>query len=381
MRSLISAFAAVILTVPGLAQDQVQAQEQPQESAQKTPPKGIVKLAKGVWGKLMAPDSRLDSMYVFQPAKGWDVAVSYRGHWNGIGMEIPIELHNQDGEVFGNPGVLRASLLNRMSNHIGVNGGFGPLSIGYSFEVGKANKTNRTISFNWLSTGYGIQLYYGSLNESAISDIKFADDAVITFPDTPTLINTLRIDGYYAFNRKRFSYQAAFTGKMVQRKSAGSVIAGVKLHYCNIHMDDGAIKYMLVGTSDYTSYQFALGAGYSYNIVAYHRDAASRKDLRSLRNITFNLTAVPLLTFLDKLSISGGKTSVMANGKMTPNFLARAGMAYTFGHWYLNAFADFHYNYFNSTPCNIPIEDTFYCFNVNCRMFHLTASLQLHYRF
>ena len=54
LRSLISAFAAVILTVPGLAQDQVQAQEQPQASAQKTPPKGIVKLAKGVWGKLMS---------------------------------------------------------------------------------------------------------------------------------------------------------------------------------------------------------------------------------------------------------------------------------------------------------------------------------------
>lgn len=40
-------------------------------------------------------------------------------------------------------------------------------------------------------------------------------------------MQVLNLTGYYTFNHRRFSYPAAFTQSYIQRRSAGSWLAGI----------------------------------------------------------------------------------------------------------------------------------------------------------
>ncbi|MBQ8127243.1 MAG: DUF4421 family protein [Prevotella sp.] len=40
-------------------------------------------------------------------------------------------------------------------------------------------------------------------------------------------LQTLNVNGYYIFNRRHFSYPAAFAHSYVQRRSAGSLVLAV----------------------------------------------------------------------------------------------------------------------------------------------------------
>ena len=79
----------------------------------------------------------------------------------------------------------------------------------------------------------------------------------------------LNINGYYAFNYRKFSFPAAFAQSYIQLKSAGSFLLG--LSYLG-----GEIKTqneLSDEVKDYRVYtgHFALGAGYGYNFVLPHR--------------------------------------------------------------------------------------------------------------
>lgn len=87
---------------------------------------------------------------------------------------------------------------------------------------------------------------------------------------------------------------------------------------------------------------------YAFNWVLFHRDPENRRDLARLRNLTINLTAMPMLTVFnrtktrwyeqtDKFVYSdkiAEKVAMMGN--IQPNFIARAALNWTVGHFFLN---------------------------------------------
>lgn len=110
----------------------------------------------------------------------------------------------------------------------------------------------------------------------------------------PMRIHTLLIDGYYLFNGSRFSYAAAFDQSVIQRRSAGSPIAGAMYYHASMKSDnDHNADYIFfnnnVGRLRQT--QLSLGAGYAYNWVP-----ASGWLVSAL--------AMPMLTLYDHLELS-----------------------------------------------------------------------------
>ena len=73
---------------------------------------------------------------------------------------------------------------------------------------------------------------------------------------------------YYAFNNKKFSYPAAFTQMFIQKKSAGSLLAGGELHVNVINIGDTLAEDELFRLRNVTC---GLGVGYGYNFVLPHR--------------------------------------------------------------------------------------------------------------
>ena len=93
--------------------------------------------------------------------------------------------------------------------------------------------------------------------------------------DTPSRLESgdvrlkvLNVAGYYVFNHRHFSYSAAFTQSYIQRRSAGSWLAGVSYQGGSIQTTD-ALKERNPNAPDTRIYigHLGIGGGYGYNWV------------------------------------------------------------------------------------------------------------------
>ena len=76
----------------------------------------------------------------------------------------------------------------------------------------------------------------------------------------------LTIDAYYTFNNKRFSYDAPFYQFYEQKKSAGSLMAGISYQGGSISTTSEAPDN--IPQSSFKAQHIGIGCGYAYNIVA-----------------------------------------------------------------------------------------------------------------
>jgi len=109
-------------------------------------------------------------------------------------------------------------------------------------------------------------------------------------------MRVLNIAAYYCFNHRRFSFPAAFTQSYLQRRSAGSWLAGLSFQggtittnpEANPHLPDMRIKARHLG----------IGGGYGYNLVV-----ASASGAEKGRGWVFHLSAMPTIVVLNYNSL------------------------------------------------------------------------------
>ena len=117
---------------------------------------------------------------------------------------------------------------------IGLYAGFGPFTIGYSRKLGQKEKPGQSFSLNWMASYYGLEFSYTNMADDMVQPIQ-----------SSTEVRLLAVNGYFAFNCKRFSYSSAYKGKLIQKRSAGSVMLAAKYLYGN---------FLLVGMEEYPMY-------------------------------------------------------------------------------------------------------------------------------
>ena len=133
------------------------------------------------------------------------------------------------------------------------------------------------------------------------------------------LLKVLNIAGYYTFNHRRFSYPAAFTQSYIQRRSAGSLLAGISYQGGSIKTTDD-LKARNPNAPDVRIYigHVGIGGGYGYNwvpsrkwllhlsilptVVVYNRNNMTvngeRKEAQHMRlNMLFNERAAVVYNF------------------------------------------------------------------------------------
>lgn len=343
--------------------DEPQAQDKPTKQSSKAASKVVA-----LWERLKQPNPALDTAWIYQPKKGFGVGVGYE--LTQMGVSLNSQTSAQNGGLLAN---FHFNLEPHNAHRLQIRGRAGPLSLGYSFELNKKENRSRTMFFSYLSSHYGAQFQYNRYDAGVLYDGTIRADNVPTeghittkMPsDKPARLFNLVADGFYAFNRHHFAYTAAYNGQLLQRRSAGSWLVSLKYMQGDIRLepDDNTTLFMQ-GLGWFSTYQLSVGGGYSFNWVLFHKDPESRANLHGLRNVTFNVTAIPTLSLFNRVvSREYGrvqepdtplkyKRDVVAsypiNSFGSPNFIARAGLHAAFGHFYLNLWADYTYFYFRS---------------------------------
>ena len=317
-----------------------------------------------LWQKFVnaisAPSLELDPEYVYQPAPTWNVAVSadlrHVGTYLTNHLSTIVELDDQDIDVTADA-TLR--LQGGLDKGIGLQVGYGNLSMGYNQKLG-VDKTykNTSFSFDYMAPGYAVQVQYFDFRrpmdyEALIdSGILSLDDAGQT--EYPGRMTSFIVDAFYAFNRRNFAYSAVYKGNVVQRRSAGTLMFGAKYiqGMVSTHPDEFASQLMM-GLTNQTTRQISFGGGLSYNLVPYHRQPD--ENGKGLRNLTFNVTAIPMVTLFNQFittmenedeNFNPIKTRSVMNGNMLVNYVLKAGAIYTWDRFSVNLSGSYdRYNY------------------------------------
>ena len=361
------------------------------------------------WKKMVnaisTPSLELDPMAVYQPAPRWSVAVSGELHQAGITQENTLDIvFYYDEEEGGGSDKMEAytatSLQGGLDKGIGLQIGYGNLSLGWNQRIGtdKAS-TNRAFSFDYLAPGYALQLQYFDFRRPADYELKiffgndWGDFADTGKTDKPGRMTSFIADAFYAFNRRTFAYNAVYKGNVIQRRSAGTWMFGVKYLQGLVEYDpEDFLSELWFGMTRQDTRQVSFGGGFSYNLVPFHRQPGD--DGKGLRNLTFNLTAIPMVTLFNQFSSTmrndaqeGNPVEVknVINGKMRLNYVFKAGAIYSWDRLFVGVQGSYDsYSYTGSTDVPEEMSDEEIAFDTirsSGRFSRWSASLKLCVKF
>ena len=186
-------------------------------------------------------------------------------------------------------------------------------------------------NLNYYSSRLSLDLSY-QRSESLAGDIYF-NDIPGRLESGEATMKVLNVAAYYTFNHRRFSYPAAFTQSYIQRRSAGSWLAGISYQGGAIETTD-ALLARNPNAPDTRIYigHVGIGGGYGYNwvlgrkwllhismlptFVVFNRNnmtiRGERKEAKHMRfNMIFNERAAVVYNFSPRYF--AGATLVMNN--------------------------------------------------------------------
>ncbi len=232
---------------------------------------------------------------------------------------------------------------------------------GYTIDIKQLkNEAREAINLSLYAPQLGVDFFWRkSGNNYLINSMDYGNksinDALQHLNFTGFETSERGINAYYIFNHNKFSYPAAYSQSTIQRRSAGSALAGISYSKHKLSMDWDKFHLLMddivgKGTaaevcdtslhSTRISYSdFSIGGGYSYNWVFAH-------------NWLFNISLQLALGY-KQLS---GKQNNLKNFFQNFNFknvmldeVSRVGLVWNNMRWYAGASAVFHtYDYHTS---------------------------------
>lgn len=261
---------------------------------------GVISLIKKVGTLIDTMSVRgVDRRYIEAPEKPWQLIV--RGNVNQTIVSM-----NTKGVIEGMEYDAKPSLRTEPAQYVGLWAGYRGYGLGYTVNVGGDKGNYFTIGATGGSFGINVRIHSFdnsspnlNFDSDILSDMNKDEWREVKLID-PIHVNTLIADGYYMFNGKKFSYAAAYDQSVIQKRSAGSLMAGLMYNYTNIDYSskyNGDIIYLTEGLGRVKLWQGSVGVGYAYNWVP-------------ARGLLINVMAMPMLTFVNKIKAYGYATNV-----------------------------------------------------------------------
>ena len=241
----------------------------------------------------------LDRNYIDAPEKPWQIIA--KGNVNQTIVSM-----NADGNILGVDYSARPYLKTQPSQYVGFWAGYRGYGIGYTVNVGGDKGSN--LVFGATGGAYGINVRIHSFDNSNpsinLNSELLSEEEQETWDDVqlidPIHVRTVIADGYYMFNGKKFSYAAAYDQSVIQKRSAGSLMAGLMYNYTHIDYAtdlNGDLVYLMHGLGKVKLWQGSAGVGYAYNWVP-------------ARGLLVNVMLMPMVTFVNKLKVFAYATNV-----------------------------------------------------------------------
>lgn len=238
----------------------------------------------------------VDPAYITQPDKPW--ALVLNSNVDKLSLDVS---STTDGEF-----TTDMQINPPVSTSLGLWAGYRGYGLGYSLSL--SGDDGYSFAMNMVSPSYGINLrikrfsfnkpnasYSASLPDGSESQSgEMSEEFLNTFLSSPMKIGTLSFDGYWVFNKKRFSLLAAYDQSTTQLRSAGSLIAGIMYYYQKLDYDSPRNFLFIKNAGDVglmKVYQGSVGLGYTYNWVP-------------TRGWVFNVVAMPMITLINKVKSS-----------------------------------------------------------------------------
>ena len=232
----------------------------------------------------------IDRNYIEVPEKEWTAELTSTVNHASLKLEA-------DWKFLGIDGLLTAKTSNNVATSLGLAIAYRSYGIGYSkilngrgsiFSIGFSG-SNYAINAN--ITNYSSDKPHVSFR-GTFEDEHF-DEETEEKIDDPINVRTFFIDGYYIFNSKKFSYLAAYTPSLIQKRSAGSVIAGAMYFHARTNYESTnnvEMLFAMQGVGKIKVDQASIGVGYAYNWVP-------------MRGMVVNAMAMPMLTLYNRTKI------------------------------------------------------------------------------
>lgn len=308
----------------------------------------------------------VDPNYIVAPEKPWQVILRGNVKQTVVSMDC-------QGNMLGIDYNAEPYLKTTPSQYLGLWVGYRGYGLGYTVNVSGDKGSNFT--FGATGGSYGVNLRIRSfensnpdfnLNSDILneSDLETWNDVQLT---DPIKVKTVIADAYYLFNGKKCSYAAAYDQSVIQKRSAGSLMAGLMYNYTRIDYasdSNGDLVYLMDGLGKVKLWQGSAGVGYAYNWVP-------------ARGLLVNVMFMPMLTFVNRLKAYGYTTNVLdlmadpffwdpdttdeewdecfyGNVHITPagdmtfnsglslGYDARMSLTYNFDRFYINAYGQFN---------------------------------------
>ena len=325
----------------------------------------------------------LDRHYIDAPQQPWQLIVKSNMGQSSLDMKA-------SGNIGGFAYSARPYLKTELAQSVGFWAGYRGYGVGYSFNV-RGDEGSR-LSFGATGGAYGLNVRIHTFKNShphfnLNSDI--IDEEYQEEWDAVQLIDPIRVraviaDGYYLFNGTRFSYAAAYDQSVVQKRSAGSLMAGAMYYYGHINYaspTNGDLIYLMKGLGRVKLWQGSVGLGYAYNWVP-------------AKGLLVSAMAMPMATVFNRVRAYGYSTNVeelmddpnfksedisdedwdawwYGGLKITPmgektfksgvtvNFDARLSVTYNFGRYFLNAYGQFNSFRYHHNDSHGRLDDWF----------------------
>lgn len=219
-----------------------------------------------------------------------------------------------DSRVEGKEGSSRLKTAHKATISLGAS--YRGISAGLTLNPGSLSGRNKDmeINVNAYSNRYGIDIIYqDSKTLSGTSSFNgkdiFLERGMVDF-------KTLIVDGYYAFNGRRFSYPAAFSQSYIQKRSAGSWLVGFS--YLGGRIKTTSSKPADAPELRIYAGHFAIGGGYGYNLVVGKR-------------LLLHLSTLPTLVIVNRNNVEVNGVRQDMNTKFPDViFTGRASVVYHF---------------------------------------------------
>ena len=246
---------------------------------------------------------------------------------------------NQTGNDFHAKGTVndiysKADLSTSHKTTISIAASYRGLSAAVALNPAKMSGTYKDYEFNlnYYSSRISLDFSY-QRSESLTGDVNREDRGEQPMESGDLTLKVVNFAGYYAFNHRHFSYPAAFNQSYIQRRSAGSWLAGISYQGGIIETrDELKARNPNAPTVSIDVGHVGIGGGYACNwvlgqkwlihfsllptFVVYNRNKMTvngeRKEARHMRfNMIFNERAAIIYNFSPRYF--AGATLVMNN--------------------------------------------------------------------
>ena len=246
----------------------------------------------------------------------------------------------------------------------------GYMGYGFGFSYFKTGQNSTNLAMNFAAPSYSLNVRW--IRSTTDHKLKGWAEKGITYQelvaskDHGYKIESFVFDGYWIFNKRKFSLSATYDLSTVQLRSAGSFIAGLMFNYqkCDYSSPDNIG--LLVNANHIGKVkmnQLSAGGGYTYNWVP-------------TPGLVINMMAMPVLTFFSSSKLykydwtyqykDAANTEINGvtvtpgeehneHGKVALNVNARIAAAYRYMIWVFSVFAQANYlrSYFEGTSFKV----------------------------